>query len=193
MEKALIEARAKKTAIEADKLTGDNIFRILMNFDRLFDAMNEEERRQLVTELIAEIQVYEEPQANGQWLKSIKFRLPIIDGDISMSLECDDHVETVVQLSREHIDDRIKIDIDVEALQGNVGATASYEDIKAYVLEHSGLKVSSLYIAQVKEKYGLKERVCYNKPKSENARQPKCPEDKEKAIVEALRFCGMIE
>lgn len=103
------------------------------------------------------------------------------------------HVETVVQLSREHIDDRIKIDIDVAALQGNTGATASYEDIKAYVLEHSGLKVSSLYIAQVKEKYGLKERVCYNKPKSENARQPKCPEDKEKAIVEALRFFGMIK
>ena len=100
VEKALIEARAKKTAIEADKLTGDNIFRILMNFDRLFDAMNEEERRQLVTELIAEIQVYEEPQANGQWLKSIKFRLPIIDEDISMSLERGEHVETVCILSK---------------------------------------------------------------------------------------------
>ena len=100
------------------------------------------------------------------------------------------HVETVVQLSREKADDYIKIDIDVEALQGNVGAIASYEDIKAYVLEHSGLKVSSLYIAQVKEKYGLKERVSYNKPKSENARQPKRPENKEKAIVEALKHYG---
>jgi len=61
------------------------------------------------------------------------------------------------------------------------------------VLENSGLKVSSLYIAQIKQKCGIIERDCYNKPKSEDARQPKCPSNKEKAIIEALKHFGMIK
>lgn len=69
---------------------------------------------------------------------------------------------------------------------------AAYEEIKDYVLEHTGLKVSSLYIAQVKEKYGIKERENYNLPKSENSRQPKCPPEKEEAIKEALEHFQMI-
>ena len=69
---------------------------------------------------------------------------------------------------------------------------ATYEEIKAYVLEHSDLKVSNLYIAQVKQKCGIIERENYNKPKSEDAKQPQCPPDKEKAIKEALKHFGMI-
>lgn len=69
---------------------------------------------------------------------------------------------------------------------------ATYQEIKDYVLEHSGLKVSSLYIAQVKQKCGIIERENYNKPKSEDAKQPQCPPDKEKAIKEALKHFGMI-
>lgn len=69
---------------------------------------------------------------------------------------------------------------------------ATYTQIKDYVLEHSGLKVSSLYIAQVKQKHGIIERENYNKAKSENSRQPKCPVEKEAAITEALKFFGMI-
>ena len=69
---------------------------------------------------------------------------------------------------------------------------AAYEEIKAYVLEHAGLKVSHLYIAQVKQKYGIIERENYNKPKSENPRQPECPPEKEKAIMDALRYYGRI-
>ena len=69
---------------------------------------------------------------------------------------------------------------------------ATYEEIKDYVLEHTGLKVSSLYIAQVKEKYWIFERVNYNLPKSENSRQPKYPSEKEAAIREALEHFRMI-
>ena len=69
---------------------------------------------------------------------------------------------------------------------------ATYPQIKEYVQEHSGLKVSSLYIAQVKQKHGIIERENYNKPKSEDARQPQCPPEKEKAVTEALRHFGMI-
>ena len=63
---------------------------------------------------------------------------------------------------------------------------ATYEEIKDYVLKHSGLKVSNLYIAQIKQKYGIIERANYNLPKSENSRQPQCPAEKEQAIVAAL-------
>ena len=69
---------------------------------------------------------------------------------------------------------------------------ATYGQIKDCVLEHSGLKVSSLYIAQVKQKCGMIERENYNKPKSEDAKQPQCPPEKEKAIMEALEYFGMI-
>ena len=64
--------------------------------------------------------------------------------------------------------------------------------IREYVFEHTGLKVSHLYIAQVKQKYGIIERENYNKPKSKNAKQPQCPLEKEKAITEALQHFGMI-
>lgn len=69
---------------------------------------------------------------------------------------------------------------------------ATYEEIREYVLKHTGLKVSPLYIAQVKQKHGIIERKNYHKPKSENTKQPQCPLEKEKAIEDALRFFGMI-
>ena len=69
---------------------------------------------------------------------------------------------------------------------------ATYDEIKKYVKETNGLSVSSLYIAQVKQKYGIIERENYNKSKSEDSKQPKCPPEKEKAIMEALQHFGML-
>ena len=102
------------------------------------------------------------------------------------------NVETVVLLSHKKADSYIHIDVDVEKLVQDKRGLATYEQIKAYVLEHTGLKVSHLYIAQVKQKYGIIERENCNKPKSENAKQPQCPLEKEKAITEALKHFGMI-
>lgn len=99
LESQLIDARAKKTSIEAEKITGDNIYKVLICFDKLYFAMNDVERRQLIEALIAEIQIYEERKPNGQWLKSIRFKLPIIENDLSIGLDNDEHVETVVLLS----------------------------------------------------------------------------------------------
>ena len=103
------------------------------------------------------------------------------------------HVETVCLLSKlkskEHIEIEVKMDeLDLTSAESK----ATYEEIKAYVLEHTGLKVSHLYIAQVKQKYGIIERENYNKPKSENAKQPQCPPEKEKAITEAFNYFGML-
>lgn len=104
-----------------------------------------------------------------------------------------DHVETVCLLSKLNAKQHIEVDIHMDELDlTDAEKKATYSEIKEYVLEHTGLKVSSLYIAQVKQKCGIIERENYNKPKSENAKQPQCPHDKEKAIKEALLHFGMI-
>ena len=103
------------------------------------------------------------------------------------------NVETVCLLSKLHADHHIEVELQMDELDLTAAESkATYEEIKDYVLEHSGLKVSSLYIAQVKEKCGIIERVNYNLPKSENSRQPKCPPEKEAAIREALEHFRMI-
>lgn len=88
----------------------------------------------------------------------------------------------------------VDVDVDVAELEGTSAETkATYEKIKKYVAEHNdGMKVSSLYIAQVKRKCGLELAENFNLPKSENARQPQCPKDKEDAIVKALKVFKMI-
>ena len=100
LESQLMDARAKKTSIEAEKITGDNIYKVLIYFDKLYFAMNDVERRQLIEALIAEIQIYEERKPNGQWLKSIRFKLPIIENDLSIGLDNGEHVESVCLLHR---------------------------------------------------------------------------------------------
>jgi len=103
------------------------------------------------------------------------------------------HVETVCLLSKLNAKQHIEINLDMDELDlTDAEKKATYQEIKDYVLEHSGLKVSSLYIAQIKQKCGIIERENYNKPKSEDAKQPQCPPDKEKAIKEALTHFGMI-
>lgn len=103
-----------------------------------------------------------------------------------------DHVETVCLLVLRNPVTHINIDVDVEEMVQDKRGMATYGQIKDYVLEHSGLNVSSLYIAQVKQKHGIIERENYNKPKSEDARQPQCPLEKERAITEALKHFGML-
>lgn len=99
-ESLLIEARAKKTAIEAEKLTADNIYKVLIYFDRLYSVMDELERRHIMESLISEIRIFEERQPNGQWLKSMKLKLPIIEEDMEIGLDSDTHIETVVLLRK---------------------------------------------------------------------------------------------
>ncbi len=102
MEKSIAVCRDRKKAIEAEKLAGDNVYKVLIYFDKLYVVMEEEDKRDLLSALIDEIQVYEEEQANGQWLKSIGFKLPIIDSKMDLSLDKDSHVECVVGMQRKH-------------------------------------------------------------------------------------------
>ncbi len=103
------------------------------------------------------------------------------------------HVETVVLLSQQKPDDRIEVEIELDELDlTSAESKATYAEIKEYVLKEHGLKVSNLYISQVKRKCGIEVGENYNLPKSEDSRQPQCPMEKEKAIRDALEHFGMI-
>ncbi len=102
-------------------------------------------------------------------------------------------VETVCLLSKLNVKQHIEVELTMDEMDLTAAEKkASYEEIKGYVLERFGMKVSHLYIAQVKRKCGIIERENYNKPKSEDARQPQCPPEKEAAIKAALEYFRMI-
>lgn len=128
-----------------------------------------------------------------------------------ISITLSTHVETVVLLSkgakgpvdlcsarteveRRLVDSRkVKVDFSLEDMDlSEFKGKATYEQIKAYVLEKTGLKVSSLYIAQIKKKCGLDVGENFNLPKSENARQPQCTPEKEEAIMQAFKHFGIV-
>ena len=103
------------------------------------------------------------------------------------------HVEAVLLLTKLNVDRHIEVDVSMDELDVTAAESkATYNEIREHVWEHHQLKVSNLYIAQVKQKYGIIERENYHKAKNENAKQPKCPKEKEDAIVEALKHFQMI-
>ena len=113
--------------------------------------------------------------------------------DYNINLQVSSHVEAVLLLTKLHVERHIEVDVSMDELDVTAAESkATYHEIREHVWEHHQLRVSNLYIAQVKQKYGIIERENYNKPKSENAKQPKCPKEKEDTIVEALRHFQMI-
>ena len=194
-EELLVSAKTKRRSLLADKITGDNIYKALIFFDKLYDKMNEAERREFLSQLVDNVQIYEERKENGQWLKSIEFKLPIIEKEFTLSLDNDTQNETVVLLPqlKQKPDDYIDVTIELDNMDITSAETkATYDEIKKYVAEHNaGMKVSNLYISQVKRKCGIEVGKNYNLPKNEDSRQPQCPEDKESAIVEALKHFKM--
>ena len=103
------------------------------------------------------------------------------------------HVEAVLLLTKLNVERHIEVDVSMDELDVTAAESkATYNEIRDYVWKHHQLKVSNLYIAQVKQKYGIIERENYHKAKNENAKQPQCPKEKEDAIVEALRRFHMI-
>ena len=169
-EKLLVSAKAKKRSLLADKITGDNIYKALVFFDKLYAQMNEAEKREFLSQLVDNVQIYEERKENGQWLKSIEFKLPIIEKEFTLSLDNDTQNETVVLLSqlKQKPDDYINLRVAtrrMDCLQGN--STTAATDLELVPSP--------------------------NLPKNEDSRQPQCPEDKESAIVEALKHFKMIQ
>ena len=189
-ENQLVAARAKKMAIEAEKLTGDNIYKVLIYFDKLYSVMDDQKKRQLMESLLSEVQIYEERQPNGQWLKSIKFKLPIIAEDMSLSLDNDAHMETVVLLSRET--NPLTVEVRMEVETGEVKEHPTYKRIQEYVQEKYGFKVHTAYIAEVKRMVGLDMHKAPNAVERRKHEYHPCPPEKVEAIKDALRHFGLI-
>lgn len=184
----------KLSAVKEQQLNQEKIFQLLLNFDKIYDKLTNDEKRKLLHSLISEIEMYrkDEIKETKTYIKKVKYAFEV--ENVAQNLgNKGNGGETVCLLSKLHSDQHIEVGLQMDELDLTAAESkATYEEIKNYVLEHSGLKVSSLYIAQVKEKCGIIERVNYNLPKSENSRQPKCPPEKEAAIREALGYFHMI-
>ena len=195
LEEKIEDARLRRDAIKQQAITLENIYKIMVNFDCVYNIINDEEKRNVVTALIKEIEIYRNDESEYP-LKRIGLNFPVFkDGGEVTELLWDkgNTVETVVLLSQQKPDDTIEIDLDLDELDAtSAELKATYQEIKDYVLKEFGLKVSSLYISQVKRKCGIEVGENYNLPKSENARVPQCPKEKEDAIKAALKYYAMI-
>ena len=135
------------------------------------------------------------PDSTGQQhIPYVEGRVDSVDNGIFIHAIVPRHIETVVLLSKGEVDSKkIRVEFSLEDMDmSEFQDGATYPQIKEYVLEHTGLKVSNLYISQIKRKCGIEVGKNYNLPKSEDSRQPQCPPEKEKAIREAFKYFGMI-
>ena len=198
IEDAMEEVETRLYNIRQDKISEDNVYQFLLFFDKLYDKFTDLEKKTFLKSFLSDVFIYEEEQKDGRILKGLRFKFPIyMNGRNVLGVDWDNEStdETVCLLSKLH---EAKHHVNVRLDMGELDLTsaeskATYEEIKAYVAEHNdGMKDSNLYIAQVKAKYGIIERENYNKPKSDDARQPKCPKEKEEAIVEALKAFKMV-
>lgn len=196
LEDTIADIEGKISGAYGDKITADQLYKILLNFDKMYYKMTDLEKKQFMRDFIEEIELYPEKQEDGRILKQLSLGFPVFyegsEGD-TIRLHNENTVEVVCLLSKLNAKQHIEVDLSMDELDlTDAEKKATYQEIKDYVIEHTGLKVSSLYIAQVKQKCGIIERENYNKPKSEDAKQPQCPPEKEKAIKEALKHFGMI-
>ena len=197
VENSIEEVKNRLLNIRQQKISEENVYQFLLYFDKLYDKFTDLEKKEFLNSFVEQVDIYEQEQPDGRFLKHIKFRFPVYFGDRETQELCWDNestVETVVLLSKGEVDSKkIRVEFSLEDMDmSEFQDGATYTQIKDYVLEHSGLKVSNLYISQIKRKCGIEVGKNYNLPKSEDSRQPLCPPEKEKAIREAFKYFGMI-
>lgn len=195
LEEKIEDARLRRDAIKQQAITLENIYKIMVNFDCVYNIINDEEKRNVVTALIKEIEIYRNDESEYP-LKRIGLNFPVFkDGGEVTELLWDkgNTVEAVLLLTKLNVERHIEVDVSMDELDVTAAESkATYDEIKAYVLEKHGLKVSSLYISQVKRKCGLDVGQNYNLSKKEDAKVPQCPPEKEAAIMEALKHFQML-
>ena len=159
--------------------------------------MSDIEKKEFMQLFIDAIELYPEKMDDGRIIRQIDLAFPVyyegFEGE-AIRLLNENTVETVVLLSKGEVDSKkIRVEFSLEDMDmSEFQDGATYPQIKEYVLEHTGLKVSNLYISQIKRKCGIGVGKNYNLPKSEDSRQPQCPPEKEKAIREAFKYFGII-
>lgn len=185
LEIQLKKTKKKLSAAQNGIKSIETIKLVLGIFGSFYEKMNCEERRELYRNFIERIDVYPEEIDGGRLIKSIDFCFPVYYGEeATIESWCNPDQKS---------DEQIRLTLDCSKLQITVAeAKATYAEIRAYVLNHSGLKVSSLYIAQIKRKYGIDVGEAFNKPADPTKHVPKCPKEKEMAIIDALKAFRML-
>ena len=182
--------------VEKSAMTKKSIFEMLEGFSKYCDVMSPEDKKALLQAMVSFIELYPEKRDDKHLIKTIHFTFPVTYDGESGALFVrtnEQQVETVVLLSKLKVDHHIEIELKMDELDLTAAESkATYDEIKAYVLNKYGLKVSQLYIAQIKRKCGIIERKNYNVSKKEDAKVPQCPPEKEAAIMDALKHFQMI-
>ena len=196
-ENEIADVEAKIKAAYGRQISEKQLYQILQKFDILYAEMTDIEKKEFMQLFIDAIELYPEKMDDGRIIRQIDLAFPVyyegFEGE-AIRLLNENTVETVVLLSKGEVDSKkIRVEFSVEDMDmSEFQDGATYTQIKDYVLEHSGFKVSNLYISQIKRKCGIEVGKNYNLPKSEDSRQPQCPPEKEKAIREAFKYIGMI-
>lgn len=199
LEADLIATKKKLEALKRKSDSAMNIMKFMENLGQIYEEMTNEERKELYQAFIEEIEVFPEDRDDGKIIKSISFRFPLAfegklterkkrsEDDISFTMDC-----TEIDIA---LPDKGNIIMKKQAdgTQRVIVRKGTYQAIKAYILEKNGVKVSTLYIAQIKRKYGLEIGKAYNKPEKNKNRVPKCPKEKELMIMDALKFYDLME
>ena len=209
IESQIDELQSQIRSIRQEKISGDNIYRLLLAFDAVYNSATEAERKELMKAFIERIDLYPEKRKDGCWIRSIVFNfpMPVEGGEVKeLSLESETTVETVVLLSHKKADSYIHIDVEFGEGEGKIPVDSiakraeaykpkekvTYKMIKEYIEAKYGFKVHTAYIAEVKRNLGL---PMYDAPNAvEELKQPRKHPTPEKveAIKDALRYFAVI-
>ena len=201
VENSIEEVKNRLLNIRQQKISEENVYQFLLYFDKLYDKFTDLEKKEFLNSFVEQVDIYEQEQPDGRFLKHIKFRFPVYFGDRETQELCWDNestVETCCLLVREcaNDDEMVSIKVDLEGISLDQGKfepdeKPTYGNIKKWIKERYGFNVTNLYIGQIKDKVGMEKRKNYNIGAGEG-RVPTCPQEKEEAIMEAFKHFGLI-
>ena len=195
-ENEIADVEEKIKAAYGRQISEKQLYQILQKFDILYAEMTDIEKKEFMQLFIDAIELYPEKMDDGRIIRQIDLAFPVyyegFEGE-AIRLLNENTVETVVLLSQQKPDDVIEVDLDLDELDiTSAESKATYQEIKDYVLKEFGLKVSTLYISQIKRKCGIEVGEHYNLSQKDNQKVPQCPKEKEDAIRAALEHFAMI-
>ena len=199
LETSIGEAKRFLDSTKKSRESFGNVLVFLEHLRPLIGKMTQEERKELCASMIERVEVFPEERTDGKIIRSISFRFPLaFNGtDMKREVEAGDSVRFTMDFSDVDICIPERSGIEIRTMDDGsrrvIVRKPTYPAIKRYVKERFGTNVSSLYIAQVKRKYGLEVGESYNKPKNPDARVPRCTEEKERMILEALKSFGLVD
>ena len=201
VENSISEVKNRLLNIKQKRISEDNVYQFLLYFDKLYDKFTDLEKKEFLNSFVEQVDIYEQEQPDGRFLKHIKFRFPVyFNGSEIEELSWDNEstVETCCLLVREcaNDDEMVSIKVDLEGISLDQGKfepdeKPTYGNIKKWIKEKYGFNVTNLYIGQIKDKVGMEKRKNYNIGSGES-RVPTCPQEKEEAIMEAFKHFGLI-